>query len=345
MRQEVTERMFEANWFESTLSTTDFQIHAATYGTNMFRFDLRKVMAENPSLERLEGFAWIMFDVRGLRSFKDCTSHQATTLFLQEVARIFVDPQGPTRQRLEGQGITVIPMATGGDEFELYLRSHSPIRQELIDQVIASFQQEISSSAKLRASLNFDDPTVLLQYGFPSIEQRQEFNGLPPEQRDKKRQAIRTEIELKEYIPIIDGGGCNLRDGILYAVDKDPNDLRAETDFSPLRNKIVQGTTDCAKDQQEENKRRDKKKLARENPALSRFHVRGEENRLKEQQIQKLDELITMIRTAVETLLRQDQEQVGEELPALKARLELFQTQLTLLLQELPTTESMTASA
>ncbi len=71
MRQDITQRIFAEHWYESTLSTSEYPIHAATYGTNMFRFDLRSLMSDSPSPERLQEFGVIMFDVDWLRSFKD----------------------------------------------------------------------------------------------------------------------------------------------------------------------------------------------------------------------------------------------------------------------------------
>jgi GGDEF domain-containing protein len=276
------------------LSTLEHPIHSATYGESMFRYDLRMLMAENPGIERLQEFAWIMFDVNGLRSFKDCTSHPATTQLLKDIVHIFVDPNGPTRKRLEALGIRVIPMATGGDEFELYLRGKVPITQELIDETIVLFQEEISSNSSLRARLNFDDPTVLMQYGWPTADQRQELNVLPADEQQRRRAVVRADLPA-EFIPSVSGGGRNLVDGILHAVDKDPKDLRSEKKFISLRGKVVQGTTDLAKDVQNANKERDKVILKKTNPLLARFQARGQENREQEKRIQVQDEIIASL--------------------------------------------------
>lgn len=295
MVQRLTEKMFEEHWYESTLSTLEYPIHSATFGESKFKFELRMLMAENPSLERLQEFAWIMFDVNGLRSFKDCTSHPTTTQFLKGIVRILVDPGGPTHRKLAALGIRVIPMATGGDEFELYLRGTSPISQKLIDEIIASFQEEISSSSELRSFLDFDDPLVLIKYGWPSADERHALNDLPGDEQHRLLQSVRLGLPPKNFIPSMAGGGCNLVDGILYAVDRDLHDLRKEKDFSTLRGKVVQGTTDLAKDRQDANKKKDKTLLERTDPLQARFLARGQENREQERIIHEQSERIRQL--------------------------------------------------
>ena len=284
-RQRIAAEMFKEHWFESTLSTPDFPIHAATYGTWMFRYDLRRLMTDNPSPERLREFGWLRFDVDGLRSFKDCTSHTHTTLFLQQIARIFVDPHGPTRRRLEQQDIHVIPMATGGDEFELYLHGSTPLTPQLIEGTIASFQAEISSSEKLSSCLDFDDEGVLVTYGLPSSDQRRAFYALPPPKKAEQLRAIRTSLQFKsspngEYIASVAGGGALLTEGILLAVEKDEHDLNGSDEtFTTLREKTVQSTIDLARDRQGRNKEENLRMLEHSDPNLFRFRLRNDQNR------------------------------------------------------------------
>jgi len=284
-RQRIAANMFKEHWFESTLSTPDFPIHAATYGTWMFRYDLRRLMAENPSPERLGDFGWLRFDVDGLRSFKDCTSHTHTTLFLRQMARIFVDPHGPTRRRLEEQGIHVIPMATGGDEFELFLRGSTPLTPQLIEDTIASFQAEISSSEKLSSFLDFDDEDVLITYGMPSSDQRKAFFALHPDQRSDQLRAIRATLQFNsspngKFITSVAGGGALLTEGILLAVERDEHDLQGSDEtFTTLREQIVQSTIDLARDRQGRNKEESLRILEDSDLNLYRFRLRNHQNR------------------------------------------------------------------
>ncbi len=279
MKNRITADMFKEHWFESTLSTPDHPIHAATYGTSMFRYDLRTLMAENPTEERMAQFGWVMFDVNALRSFKDCTSHAHTTDFLRGIVRILVDPQSRTNRWLEESGVRAIPMATGGDEFVLYLRSRNPLSAHFINETVSSFQVEVSTSESLRSFLDFDDEGVLVTYGMPSSLQRREFAQLPPDERQRRLAEIRATLP-ETFVPSMAGGGALLSEGILLAVEKDEHDLQGpEETFQSLREKIVQGTIDLTESRQKKNKERDLRRLEITNPREHAFRYRNQENR------------------------------------------------------------------
>ncbi len=300
MKQDVTAEMFREHWFESTLSTHDAPIHAATYGSSMFRYDLRTLMAEDPSPDRLKEFGWIMFDVNGLRSFKDCTSHEHTTRFLRGIVRILVDPNGPTRSRLQEDGIDVIPMATGGDEFVLYLRGKTPLDTAHIDGTIASFQREVSTNESLRTSLDYDDERVLVRYGMPSRQQRQDFALLPHRERGEKLAKIRATLP-ENFIPSMAGGGALLEEGILHAVETDEHDLLGEENFLSIREKIIQSTLDLAESRQKRNKEADLARLRETHPRQHAFRLRNHENRALQSELTsaraRIRELLEGIKT------------------------------------------------
>jgi GGDEF domain-containing protein len=304
MKQHITAEMFKEHWFESTLSTPDYPIHAATYGLSMLRYDLRKLMKERPTVDSFRKFGWIMFDVNALRSFKDCTSHQHTTQFLQAIVRILVDPNGPTRRRLQALGISVIPMATGGDEFVLYLRGGEPLTQEIIDETVESFQQEVSSSEELKKYLNFDDPRVHMKYGMPSRIQRQEFAKLSPEARQRRLDEIHAALP-DEFIPSFAGGGALLDEGILRAVEQDDRDLQGSDEtFTSLREKIVQSMLDLAEARQKKNKEDELLLLATTNTKEHLFRLRGGESRRLQLELQRLEQELLATRRQLEGLLQ-----------------------------------------
>lgn len=279
MKQRLTAEIFREHWFESTLSKPDHPIHAATYGTSMFRYDVRKFMAEDSSPERIDEFAWIMLDANGLRSFKDCTSHEETTHYLQGVVRILVNEESVARKLLAENGITVIPMATGGDEFEFYLRGKRPISQDIIDEAVRLFQQEISESPELRAMLDFNDEGVLKQYGMPSSAERKQFEKLAPDARQEKLAQIRATLP-DSFLPSFAGGGARLSEGILRAVERDEVDLKGDDEtFHTLREKIVQATIELAEIRQKKNKERELKILEKVNPKRYEFRLRNAESR------------------------------------------------------------------
>ncbi len=304
MRQRLTADIFKEHWFESTLSKTDHPIHAATYGTSMFRYDLRMLMTENPSPERIDEFAWIMLDANGLRSFKDCTSHDETTHYLQGVVRILVNEESPTRKKLTAMGINVIPMATGGDEFVLYLRGVAPITQKVIDETVEELQQEISSSKELQAMLNFDDEGVLKQYSMPSSAERKKFDSLTPDDRAQKLRDIRATLP-DAFTPSFAGGGALLRDGILRAVERDDLDLKGDDEtFHTLREKIVQATIELAEWKQKKNKEKGLQKLEAADPKTFEFRLRNGESRQLQAEKMALSREIEETRARLEQLMR-----------------------------------------
>jgi len=304
MRQRLTADIFKEHWFESTLSKADHPIHAATYGTSMFRYDLRMLMTENPTTERIDEFAWIMLDANGLRSFKDCTSHDETTHYLQGVVRILVNEESPTRKKLASLGINAIPMATGGDEFVLYLQGNEPITQKIIDETVEELQQEISSNTELQAMLNFNDEGVLKQYGMPSSAERKKFDQLSPEDRVQRLRDIRAALP-DAFSPSFAGGGALLRDGILRAVERDDLDLKGSDEtFHTLREKIVQATIELAEWKQKKNKEKGLRKLEMEDPKTFEFRLRNGESRQLQTEKMALLREIEATRARLELLLR-----------------------------------------
>ena len=321
--QRITADMFKEHWFESTLSTPDHPIHAATYGTSMFRYDLRILMAGNPSPERLREFGWIMFDVNGLRSFKDCTSHEHTTHYLQGIVRILLDSHGPTHRYLRAADIRTTLMATGGDEFVLYLRGHSALSSVLVNEIVTSFQREISSNDTLNAFLNFDDERVLITHAMPSSHQRKEFAQLPPRERQERLDAIRASLPEK-FIPSVAGGGALLEEGIVRAVEKDERDLQGgDETFLSIREKIVQSTIDLAEDRQKKNKEQGLRQLEITDPKQHAFRLRNGENRrlqnekrLLEERTETLEKDLTDTRARLEALLAKKQTRNGSTIPS-----------------------------
>ena len=270
-------------------------INSAIYGTSMCRYRLRELMAESPTPKSLSRFGWIMFDVNGLRSFKDSTSHEYTTHYLQEIVKILINPNGPTNKYLEELGINVIPMATGGDEFELYLSGREPLTDEIIQRTVASFQQEISTSETLRSLLNFDNKDVLMAHGVSTEEQRNIFEALPVPDQQKILKEIREALP-DTFTPSIAGGGAILNEGVILAADIDPHDLQGEDEtFYSVREKIIQHTRSLAEKRQKENKKNELEKLKLENPKEHAFRLRNKENRELEEQNRKLEAVIRAI--------------------------------------------------
>ncbi len=305
MKQRLTASIFKEHWFESTLSKADHPIHAATYGTSMFRYDLRMLMSENPSPQGIDEFAWIMLDANGLRSFKDCTSHDETTQYLQGVVRILVNEESPTRRRLSEMGVKVIPMATGGDEFVLYLRGNAPITQKIIDETVTSLQNEISESAELQAMLDFKSESVQKQYGMPSSAERRAFDRLEEPERTKRLKEIEAALPDK-FIPSFAGGGALLRDGILRAIERDDHDLKGDDEtFHSLREKIVQATIELAELKQKKNKEAGLKRLEIEDPKTFEFRLRNGESRKLHAQKMALVREIEEFRRRVELLMQE----------------------------------------
>jgi len=198
-------------------------------------------------------------------------------------------------------------MATGGDEFVLYLRGHSPLSPAFLNEVILSFQREISSSEILRAFLNFDDERVLMKYGMPSRQQRKEFMSLPPEERQKRLRDIRDSLP-ERFVPSIAGGGALLDEGIILAVEKDVRDLQGSDEtFISLREKVVQSTLDLAEDRQKKNKDRDLDALETADPRQHAFRLRTGENRRLQHEKRRLETELAVTRQQLQELLAEKQ--------------------------------------
>ena len=298
MTRKIIADMVQEHLYESTLSTPENPINSAIYGTSMFRYRLRELMTENPTPESFSRFGWIMFDVNGLRSFKDSTSHEYTTQYLQEIVKILIDPNGTTYKYLEALGINVIPMATGGDEFELYLSGTEPLTNEIIQHTVASFQQEITTSERLRSLLDFDDQDVLMAHGVSTEEQRNIFEALPEPDQQKILKEIREALP-DTFTPSIAGGGATLNEGVILAADIDPHDLQGEDEtFYSVREKIIQHTRALAEKRQKENKKSELEQLKLKYPKEHAFRLRNRENRELEEQNQKLEAVIGAIEKA-----------------------------------------------
>lgn len=312
MSQKLTADIFKEHWFESTLSDADHPIHSATYGTSMLRYDIRRKVANGLTLEDAEKFAWIMFDANGLRSFKDCTSHDTTTHYLKAVARIFVSEESQARQYLAQNNISVIPMATGGDEFVLYLNGENPMTHEMIDKVVSLFQQEISESTELQAFLDFTDEGVRKQFAFTTSAERKKFEALPAEERKQVLDSIGDTLPDK-FIPSFSGGGALLKDGILRAVERDDDDLRGDDEtFHTLREKIVQATIDLAEERQKKNKEQGLRTLEQEDPKTLEFRLRNNENRAQLKEIQRLQRVESELRALFQKLFFPDLQDSGK---------------------------------
>ena len=288
MRQRIATDMFGDHWRESTLSTPDHPIYAATYGTSMFNYDLRILMQDAPTVESFDCYAWIKFDVDGLRSFKDCTSHEDTTNFLRCIVKILVDENGPTHRLLREKGITAIPMATGGDEFELYLKGSAPLSEELLDEIINSFRTEVSTSKELIAFLDFDNEHTLIKYGMPSTAERAAFAEMTPEEKRERLAEIRASLP-ETFVPSMAGGGALLSEGLLLAVEKDEHDLNGDEDFKSLRDKLTQATIELAEERQKVKKETDMDALAKSDPKRLEWRLRNKENRNLYRQKKRLE--------------------------------------------------------
>jgi hypothetical protein len=198
-------------------------------------------------------------------------------------------------------------MATGGDEFVLYLKGKTPLSQELIEQIVMMFQKDISASEELRKHLDFSKESVLKQYGMPSSAQRKIFEDLPAEGRALKLAEIRATLP-DQFIPSFSGGGALLSDGILRAIEKDDDDLEGEDEtFHSLREKIVQGTIEVAEDRQKKNKESELKRLALTDRKTYEFRLRNQENRRLLAEKDALEAQLHETRTRLDALLGLEQ--------------------------------------
>lgn len=304
IKRSIVSAMFREHWFESTLSTLECPIPSATYGKSKLIYDLRLLIADNPSPEDLQKIGWIMFDVDALRPFKDLKGHEQTTALLREIVKILMHPDGPTRSKMRERGIEIVAMASGGDEFELYVHGKQPLQQHVIDDIVASFQSEISTSQTIRAMLNFDDPETIKQFGLSKKKKRKEFEKLDEAGQANTLQEIRARLP-ETFIPWISGGGCLLTQGIERAAENDANDLCGNHEtFTTLRQKIVEAMFSLAEESQGIHKRLRREYLKLHDPRQYEFGLRNGENRNLADTIEKLNEEILELRRQLSETLK-----------------------------------------
>lgn len=306
-RQDIMTHLFSEHWYESTLSTSEHPIHARTYGETKLKYDLRLLMSENPSPRDFDRFGWIMFDVNGLRSFKDCTSHIETTRYLQKIVQILLNPDGPTHQWARLKGIEMIRMATGGDEFVLYVKGRSPLSSSDIQSIVRSYQHEVETNESLTAMLNFDDPETIRQYGLPSSQLRFDFDQLTQAEQEDVFKNIRKTLP-RTFIPSIAGDGALLSEGVHAAIALDPHDLKDHQDFSLLREDCVQAMIKLAEDRQKLDKDRRKLHLREHNPLQFAWEQRTKGNQILAQELLSVEARLQSIRQEYSLLLQLSQD-------------------------------------
>ncbi len=125
---------------------------------------------------KIKGSGILNLDVNGLKSVNDLMGHEKGDDYLRKMVEVF--KSGNITKDLESKGIKVLPHSNGGDEFAIILSGDINLTevkngQTLIDEILKSYQKEISS-LDMSDIINFSDPKV--KEKFDGIKIPENFN-------------------------------------------------------------------------------------------------------------------------------------------------------------------------
>jgi len=244
---------------------------------------IRKLAIANASIDSLRSVAWISWDPDGMKTIDDCTTYDNGNHFLQCLAQLFLNPEGRTRRWLKDKlQIDVLPVTAGGDEFAMLLRGKAPITPELIEKIIASYQQEIAEHAPLGAHLDLNDPKFLKRFAIRSEAQRREFEHLPLPEQKRRLQIIFNKLSEngKGFVPTVPAGGKTLDQAVNDALESGALSLgNGDTSYRDGRDAITNNLITGAEDVQKKNKAEEKLGFLKTNPRHLYLITRTEESR------------------------------------------------------------------
>lgn len=276
--------------------------------------EMDKIFSNKPKKEDLEKIARLSFDANGLKAVNDLTaSHKKGDEFLRRIAKVFHDPEGPTRKWLKEKGVTKILATTGGgDEYGVMLVADQPISKEVIDEAIRRFENEVSA-IPVSDLLDVEDPEVILRIGnVPDSE----IKRMSKEERAAKVKEIK-EKEIPEgfkFRATVAGGGATLAEGLKFALEEAKPDNRLYLDKDNYRRaleKIMGGIWDVADKKGADSKKTFKEMLNKSGDPKEKFYGllltrTAEEKRLAEEnaklseEVKKRQDLIEVIKKEVE---------------------------------------------
>ncbi|MDP3985752.1 MAG: hypothetical protein Q8P82_03225 [bacterium] len=298
---------FEQTYTDRRFSMDDGRyLLRETFGKEQAVSWLKRLFDEKPKVEDLNKVALLSFDANGLKAVNDLSSHERGTEYLRRIATVFAKSErasDPIGARLRELGVTeVIPLAGGGDEFSVIMRSENPLPPEALDEALRMYEQAISSL----------DVSDLVD--FTQLDTQLRYLGITREAYEAMDEAKQAEVmaAFQKDIPegfamraSVSGGAATLLDGLRGAL-KDPREskrLEKEEAYDEALSKIVGGVWDVADKGMVENKTWFKHFLRgeagseglddqtrRENAAYAKVLARTTEARMLESRINELTE-------------------------------------------------------
>lgn len=296
------DNLLAENFRDWTLSTPGYPIFAREYGESKFNQFIRIITNNDMQIADFERVGLAFFDGNGIKSMDACIGYDGVADYLRAAARIFTDPQGPTRQWLDGLGqdIVVTPMSVGGDEVALLVHGRSSL-QPLMPRIVESYQREIESSDTLKGFVDFSSREVWINYGFQTPDAYQQFCNL--DEPEQERELERIHADLPDTLPAsFSGGALTLDEAILHWVGKaDLSTAMHDQTFDSIRKTWFDEMMKVAEIKQAEDKERQKKLLDETNPKAAMFMRRHPEIRIlaTENAVQR-EEIETLRRRLVE---------------------------------------------
>ena len=247
-------------------------IYARAYGESIFNREVRKMAGEDMTPEKFERMGVIFFDGNGIKSLHKFMMYDDVSTYLKTCAQLFTDPNGPTREWLNGQGASFIPMAVGGDEIVLLVYSEHSVK-DILPEIMEKFQTEIASSQKLSEVVNFDSKKLLRKFRFPEGTAQSTMSA------DEEEQALhqfRVQTFPKKWEASFSAGFIDLSEALkLFVGKRSVAEVFEGYNFDEIRAALFHLMMGVAEVRQAENKSAFKAALHQTNPLMANLLERN----------------------------------------------------------------------
>jgi GGDEF domain-containing protein len=273
----IRERAIRLLYHHFGYSTQDKPIKTLQFGQLLTKQHLEEIVRESSDpKDALRTLGLVMVDVDGLKGVKECIGHYDTNRFVQYLSQNLTNTQGQAKQWAEQErGIAVTPLVAGGDEFALLLKSKTPLDDGTLEEIIDRYEADVMADPQLQNMVNFNSPTVLLNYAGFNHTDRQEFFALPAAEQAAQLTELRKALPTK-FTPSVSCGAATLEEGMRWALEQQDHFrlTTEEQDFEEAGAKVFQGMFHLAEDRETIRKANYKLSIKETNPALHRFITR-----------------------------------------------------------------------
>jgi GGDEF domain-containing protein len=278
---------------DSTLSTNGHSIPHFNTQPPLVAHNLIKVASSENDARRLERMGCVFFDVDGMKTIVDCTSHAHGSRYLRALSHFLGHPSKEVAEWLEENRLRVEAFSVGGDEFMTILRSDD---QPVTHGILAEFTQRMQSALALNTDISsivsFDDPEFIMEYDQWSDEDRKRLKEDPEFMKTKLTES-RSKLP-DVFIPSVSCGSATFLEALHEALSPDTEEAKTLEELGLNTFHIMVAKAD-------ERMKTDKREFRSQitDPKLRAFLLRNAENRrLRE----KLQDTRQQLRTALDRI-------------------------------------------